>query len=198
LTYNGKGNKLYLFEQANEETKFMIIFWIILSILLAVVGFLLVAPLELTLDSERGYYRFAYRGLASGVLLWSGSVQKWVLRVWVLGWRKEWGFWDLITQPSSSKSTEKKVAKKPKKRKRRTPSHLARRLYRVWKALEVRRCFIDIDTDDYLLNAWLFPVFTVLGGRRGRMRINYEGRAAIDLQVIGRPWKLILAFALLR
>jgi hypothetical protein len=198
LTYNGKGYKLYLSEQANEETKFMIVFWIILSILLAIVGVLLVAPLELILNSERGYYRFAYRGLASGALFWSEPTQKWMLRVWILGWRKEWGFWDLITQPSAPKSAEKEVDRKKRKRKRRTPKHLVRRLYRVWRALEIRRCNIDIDTDDYILNAWLFPVFTVLGGRRGRMQINYEGRAAIDLQVIARPWKLLLAFALLR
>lgn len=54
--------------------------------------------------------------------------------------------------------------------------HLLGVIYRqIKKAIIVKRLHIDWDTDDFSLNAWLYPVFHRLNGHNRQLSINFIG-----------------------
>jgi len=55
---------------------------------------------------------------------------------------------------------------------------------------------MDIDTDDFLLNAWLVPAFSAVNnGQNVQMQVNFEGNMFLDLDLRTRigalAWILI-------
>lgn len=60
------------------------------------------------------------------------------------------------------------------------------------RAFRIRKLTLDIDTDDFMLNAWLIPAFcAVNNGRNVHMQINFEGYMFLDLDLRTRIASLI-------
>jgi hypothetical protein len=51
------------------------------------------------------------------------------------------------------------------------------------RSFRIRRLLLDIDTDDFSLNAWLVPVFSVVSSENIRMQVNFEGNALLHLDL---------------
>lgn len=55
---------------------------------------------------------------------------------------------------------------------------------RVLRAIHIKKMNLDIDTDDFLLNAWLVPVFSMANSHNNlQMRVNFEGNLLLDMDV---------------
>ena len=52
-------------------------------------------------------------------------------------------------------------------------------------AFRVKRLEVDIDTDDFTLNAWLVPAFSAVNGENISLQVNFEGHQSLllDLRV---------------
>jgi len=53
------------------------------------------------------------------------------------------------------------------------------------RAFRIKRLEADIDTDDFTLNAWLVPAFSMVNGENIRLKVNFEGHQSLllDLRV---------------
>ena len=68
-----------------------------------------------------------------------------------------------------------------------------KKLKRLRKAIRVNRFFLNIDTDDYLWNAYLYPVFFFLKKERRNVNINFQGDVEFILEIRSRPIQLLYA-----
>lgn len=167
-------------------------FWIIfLPLLLVLLIWLLCSPIYLQIEWNEDY-QFAqlhWWGILRGRLLpergdWTFRLElplfsrSWPISKWQPGTKKE--------QKNRAKSTRKKSWK---------PKHPLQLVRRLWRSFHLIRLRVDLDTDDYVWNAYLFPLFRVTNpaGRKD-WRINFKGRNELSLIVENRLYRLLYAF----
>jgi len=61
-------------------------------------------------------------------------------------------------------------------------------------AMRIRKLHLDVDTDDFTLNAWLIPVFSAVNSENIRLQANFEGNATLLLDLRTSLGALIWAF----
>ena len=110
---------------------------------------------------------------------------RWFFKVFFF--EKEW-------HPSQGKPKAKK--KKAVKKKK-----AAIRLGQLWglaknmlRAVDVKRFYIDWDTDDFIQNARLYPAFQLLSGGNRQLHINFMGKQELAILLQTRPYRLAWAF----
>lgn len=167
----------------------MIVFATVLFLLLLTVGWVLIAPLTLRIDTVSGDYDLRLRGIG-GMRLQAGPGD-WVVKARVLFWKKEWDLWRWLGQARRRKKGDGK-ARQPKTSRRRSRRISWKKMVRILKSFRVRRFRVEIDTDDYVLNAYLFPVFHLLS--RGRLQINFNGRNDIQIEITNRIGRIAWAW----
>lgn len=166
----------------------MIWFLIALFVLL---GLLFWLPIEVIVDTENDVYRVQWRGIFGLRALPESTRWRFYFKVFFI--EKEW-----------RRDTEADVAKpkkpSPKKagRKKRKSSMSLKQVWQLVKnmlrSVEVRRCYIALDTDDYTRNAFLFPVFFLLSNSRRQLIINFNGMQVIQLHLQTRLYRVAGAF----
>jgi len=57
--------------------------------------------------------------------------------------------------------------------------------------IEVRKLELDLDTDDFSLNVWLIPAISMVNGENIHMQVNFEGRAALEMDLRTRIGTLL-------
>lgn len=160
---------------------------IITGIGLGLLGWLLIAPLVIVIDTTRKRYMLQWRGLMTARLLADGYI-----RLWVVGWTKLIYPWGRLARKRRNQ-TEPKL---PQRARRRRPSvqtiiGMSRMMVRTFR---VRTFDVNLDTDDYLTNAYLYPVLGLLSGPGRRLRINFRGDVSVKLIIENRPYRLLIAF----
>jgi len=140
--------------------------WAIVGfILLALmVGFLLI-PVAIEINSETGVYEFRL----GGWMRYRFSAEKFLA-------------------PSGGK-------KKPGKKRRRYFRFLRswKKIRRLLASFEVRRFRLLVDTDDYILNAYLYPLAVFLSGKNRYLAVNFNGLNAVDILITNRMWRIVWA-----
>lgn len=159
-----------------------------LLLLLALLAYLLLMPLELCLDSyrQRYYLRMGFLARAS---VEADPLEVLRLRLKVL-------FLNFYWRPSGIRSWGKgrkkgiKAAGRGRKEIRISRAQ-GRRLLRSFRVKAFR---LELDTGDPVLNARLYPIVFLLGQRLGDMQINFRDRNHLLLQVVNRPIYILNAF----
>jgi hypothetical protein len=64
----------------------------------------------------------------------------------------------------------------------------------VMHSFRIRRMRLNIDTDDFMLNVQLVPVFSAINSQNIRMQVNFEGNASLLLDLRTRLGALLWAF----
>ena len=62
-------------------------------------------------------------------------------------------------------------------------------------AVRVRKLELDLDTEDFSLNALLIPAFSLVNGGNINMQVNFEGRAALVMDLRTRIGTLIWKYS---
>ena len=155
------------------------------------VGLLLWLPIELEIDTQREIFEVRWQGIFDFRLL--PDEGRWRREMRLFGWKTNWKTNVKTVAPAQKKQP------KPSSKKRRPPFSLrqGRVLVRqLWRAVRVRYFRINWDTDDFLLNAWLYPLCPLLSGERRQVSINFLGQHEVAILLQTRPG--LLAWAALR
>ncbi len=159
----------------------------LLIILLLGLGWLLVAPIVLKIDTQQDIGYLKWKGIAGlRLLILADDI---VLRVQVFFWKKD--FYPLSYSPKSGNT---KQESKPVKKKKTLVSW--RKGKRLLQSFTVRTFQLDLDTDDFVQNSYLFPVFYFLSHEGRQLRINYSGHLALKIEVHNRLFSLLKAWLL--
>ena len=169
----------------------MFLVWIV-GVLLIVIVAILMIPLSLRIDTERGIYQFNAGGVfLCRILGIPGDI---LLQFRLMGFTWSKSLMQALLTPRAEKKEQKK--EKPKGKKRRGMKMSLRKIRAILRSFRIKQFDLDLDTDNYRLNAYLFPIFFFLNGRRGNWSVNYNGNVRFKLHVVNRPVRVL--YALLR
>lgn len=164
--------------------------WIFL-VFLALLALLLWIPLVVEIDSEHDFFEVRWGRVVKANMIF--STRGAFLLIAFSGWKKEIALFPPAAQTAQKKQSEPALQKRARsgKAKRKMKwsewKHLLGVIYRqIKKAIIVKRLHIDWDTDDFSLNAWLYPVFHRLNGHNRQLSINFMGRRHVALLLYTR------------
>ncbi len=161
---------------------------IIIGLLLFVLLWLLVMPLTLRVDTWRQDYSLRWQGVGRVALL----VHDDELVVWVrIGW------WQKDFFPLRPSTRKPKPIQQPKLRTkaRRSWRQLPwRKVRNILRSFRVRHFRLELDTDDYVWNAFLYPLFYFVNRPGRQLSVNFEGRTNLQLEVENRLIRMLWAF----
>jgi hypothetical protein len=168
----------------------MLIGGLFAGVLLAIIAWLLWAPIRLKIDTRSGVYRVEWSRVVSADWLPEQGLD--VIEIRVFFWKRK------IALYRANGKKKKAGAPKPAKKHDEKPVKKTRRLSRqsirkILQTFEVRRCHLTLDTGDYLWNAWLFPVFWFVRKPNVRVRINFQGENELSLLVQNRLGRILWA-----
>ncbi|MBK7410304.1 MAG: hypothetical protein IPL49_07665 [Saprospirales bacterium] len=161
------------------------IWMIVVSVLILLIGVLLILPVVIEVNSDRGVYRAHISGLINIQLLPGSDGWKMVLRLF--WWKKEW------TAQMLWRRKQGKTKKSGKRTRKLRPATVWRKARRLLASFQIKRFRLIVDTDDYILNAYLYPVFIFLTGQNRYLAINFIGRNSVDIFITNRMWKVVWA-----
>lgn len=161
----------------------MVYLLIILILLLVLIGYLLWAPIVLFIDTASGQYFLRY-GVLAKAKVESDPKAFLLIRLKVF-------FMTFKLYPLKWKRTKKEITDKPQKKKRKLKLATMKRLVRSFR---IKRFFLDIDTGDYVLNAKLFPVASLVQLTGADMTVNFEDRNRLILKIENRAFDILNCF----
>jgi hypothetical protein len=164
------------------------IWYILITLFIILLTWLLVGPIILKLNTEQNHYQLMLPGIINARVVPSEGLS--TIRGWIF-------FVPFRLDLSKLKrgKGKKKEEKDKKKKKVRNTMKGVRMIRSVPGAFRVRRLWMDLDTDDFMLNAWLIPVFSTLNNERNiQMQVNFEGKLSMDLDLRTRmgSWLYII------
>jgi len=144
----------------------------------------LIGPVKLYLDTVSNRYHLALPGIFKAMVVPSKDLFN--IRVWIF-------FIPFRSKPFKLKSGKRKEKSRKPKRRRQLKKFTAGKqmINRVIRSLRIRRLSLDIDTDDFLLNAWLVPLFSTMNSEHIQMRVNFEGSSSLMLDLRTRIGTLL-------
>ena len=162
-------------------------FWYVtIALIVLLLFWMLVGPVMLQIDTVRQRYRAGLPGVLTARVVPSDGL--FFLRFWLF-------FVPIKIDPfrQRNRRRKKKDRKSVKKKKSRFGIHSTRKILR---AIRIKRLELDLDTDDFPLNAWLIPLFSVANTHQNvNMRINFEGvlhlRLDLRTRLITIIWLMI-------
>lgn len=180
--------KVVDFEYFNDRIKSdqpMVLLITFLVLFLLFFGWLLLTPITLKIDSLREQFMLRIWGLGKANLVI--TEEAFLIRVTLAWWSKNFQVF-----PSKKKKPEEKKPAKTKRKKKKMKWSW-RKMIRLLKTFKVKKLRLDLDTDNYILNAYLFPVFHFLRRPNQSVSINFMGRNECQLEVTNRVGKVLLA-----
>ncbi|MBT8271261.1 MAG: hypothetical protein KJO25_04370 [Bacteroidia bacterium] len=157
---------------------------IILALVLILLAYILLAPVDLYIDTISKEYFIRQRGILKAQALWDDDK--------IIKLNMQLFFFSFNVFPlDKMKRGKKKKKSKSSKELVKARTGQSRKVLKVIKTFRIKRFFIDIDTGDYVQNAKLYPVFTFLDYRYGGFRINFLGRTDLVLHIQNTPFRVI-------
>ena len=158
--------------------------WVIVFILpLLILGWLLLAPLQLQIDTRIPEISFRWISVGKAKIVYEQD--KWWLKISVFFFFKQWDLEGLIFKP------KKKVRKNRPKTKRGLSKWL-RKLFNLIKTFRVTKWQIAIDTGDDVRNAWLYSL-NFYPGISNHFCVNFFDESYLLLEIRNAPWKMVYA-----
>lgn len=174
------------------------IWYIIIALVFVLLLWILLGPVMLTLDTTRNRYRFILPGVVSVSLVPAAGffrIHGWIFFVpfrldpLKMGKSKKRGkkkekAANRDSEENAGKSMLKYTEKKEKKSGRKKGLKQMKKFRHVTRAIRVRRLELDIDTDDFLLNAWLVPAFVAVNSYENvQLNVNFEGNLSLQMDL---------------
>jgi hypothetical protein len=158
---------------------------IIVAALLAVLLFLLLTPIVIELDTTRNLYEVRLTAIAKVFFIYEDAHIG--IRMRILGFE---------TSIFPRKKSEPKKEKAPKqgKRMKLSPRKAWHKGSAIARSFMVRQFYLNIDTDDYAMNALLYPVAAVLSKGSRQFRINFNGDVALHLKITNSMQRILRAY----
>ena len=164
--------------------------WILATVvlLIAFLLWMLLTPVILTIDTDRGRYELVQKGIFTATFHPLGVPR---FRIRVMGFRME----THRQQNGSERSKEKKSSMVKSKRSRRFWMILLKGVYR---SITVRSLIASVDIDDVVLNAQLIPIMLMVSRGPIRLSTNFENRnfiyVVVQLRLNRLLWPVVRFF----
>lgn len=168
------------------------VFILLVLILILIISWMLLTPIQLNIDSTKNTYLLVWKGIASARLIPKPNDIH--LRFKIFFWKKD--YFPLREKPSLFKKKAKKKDSKEKNKKSLSLSKLSEKAKRILSTFQVKILRLRLDTDDYVRNSLLFPIFYFLRKKNVQLSINYEGNSEVELLVENRLYRLLMAIFL--
>lgn len=154
------------------------ILYIFISLFLVLIIWILFAPIILRVDTNSTYYRIALPGVLTARVV--PTEKLFYIRVWLF-------FIPFRVNPFKSRKRKKENEKKASVGRKKRNINTKTLLKRLSNTCKVKMLKMNIDTDDFILNAWLIPAFSTINNRDNiLMQVNFEGVQYINLDVRAR------------
>jgi hypothetical protein len=165
----------------------VVILLIIGGIFLLALLYLLFAPFILEIDSPKDLYQVRFGAVATGELFFTESLP--AIRMKVFGLQK-------ILSPFEPK---KKMVKEEKPAKEKKPRKISvqkmmRKGLNLFRSFKVTYFYLDLDTDDYVMNGLLYPIAARLSKPGRIVCINFESHVVTKLRIENTIGQMILAY----
>lgn len=165
------------------------VWWILLILVVLLIVGLLVAPVELCINSSDQRYSLTYRGFFKAELI-PDKKEVIACRMQILGWPHiVYPLRKLLEKKPQKENKEEQVEKK--KTSSWKPSW--KQIRALFREIKVKELKIDLDTGNWVVNAQLYPVFYWMNRIKGEWQVNFEHRNAISLHLRTQPYRLIKA-----
>jgi len=159
------------------------ILYIIIALFLVFLTWILLAPLVIQVDTASGRYRVMLPGVLTVKAVPADGL--FFVRAWIFFIPLKFDPF----RPGKRKDGKKETGKKKRRKGFRMSAGKARKILR---AIRIRRLAIDVDTDDYVLNAWLVPALAVANRYDNiEMRVNFEGNLFMHMDLRTRPGRIL-------
>jgi hypothetical protein len=165
------------------------IWMILIAFLVLILLWILLAPVIILLDSRRNLYRVFLPGIL-GVALVPGDTLFFLrIRVFFIPFRID-----------PFKKRKEKEGKKEAHKLKWSFSGGMKRALALLRTIRIRRFILDIDTDDFALNAQLVPVFSAINESAGNLDlgVNFKGQASLLLDARTRLGTVLWAYLMNR
>jgi hypothetical protein len=169
--------------------------WLLLILFVLVVGltYVLFAPFYLEIDSTKGLFRLRFHLVMSARVLMENSSL--ILEIKSPIWNKQV---DLLAQNESKTKPipkENILEKKRNKKGKRVSKITFSKIKAILHTFKINTFYVNLDFDDVLLNAKLFPVFLGLKLYSGKeLNVNFIGENKIKIEIENNMARVILAF----
>jgi len=170
----------------------MIVVCTILILLFSFLIWLLITPIRLIIDSSQNKYFIQWIGLGRIALI--ATKEEWFFRLKIGFWKKKIGFQSIVDEWTKEDKTkeDKKIPTTNKKKKKSSFFKSMEKVRQVLKSFNVKTFKVDIDTDNYYLNALLIPAFQVLNkNNQHRIAINFRNQNNVLVNIENRLIKII-------
>lgn len=154
------------------------IWYILIALFILLLTWILIAPVMMVINTERQQYMFSLPGVLTAYIIYRND------RIYIRGWI----FFipvsiDPMKMRRRKKRSEEKVERKKRKKRKSRPS-FGRMISKASRAIRLRRFELDLDTDNFPLNAQLVPLFSLANSNQHiNMSVNFEGRLFLHLDV---------------
>jgi hypothetical protein len=150
---------------------------IIISIILLLILWTIFAPLILKVNTSSGYYSMGIPGIFKIRLIMDEDLFHLRARIF---------FIPFSIHPFRTVQRERKKEKTVTKRMKGNLAQRLKALKELLMSFRVKHLYLDIDTEDVLMNAYLVPVFLFMRTDRIQCCANYEERNLLILDLRNR------------
>lgn len=157
--------------------------------LIGMVSVVLISPLVIWIDSAKNEYEVRWKGIGRMIMV-PDQDKLFILRLRIFF--LEWRF-----LPFSSSGIQQREKSKEKGSTAAEPvmgrKISLRTLLRMLRSFHVQELEVEVDTGDYVRNAYLYPLFYFLSDGRKQWLVNYKGINRIRMVIQNRPIRMLYA-----
>lgn len=154
------------------------------AVLLLLVGWLLFAPITININTWKNDYYIRMWGLGAASLILVEDNP--IIRMQVFFWRKD--FYPLQTNRKPKKPKKKRKTRKVQKK------FEWKFVLRMLKTFRVQQFRLELDTDDYVTNAYLYPLFYFASRPQRQLSVNFEGKTNLLIKIENRLSRIVRVF----
>lgn len=167
---------------------YTMIWYILIFAFIFLLAWIMLAPVVLFIHTERKRYQLMLPGVLQAGLVYRNGL------LYIKGWIFfiPFRFNPFRIQGKKKGKKDQLTKQRKKSNKRKVP---IRSMKEALGAFRIKKLHMDIDTDDFMLNAWLVPAFSAVNnGRNVQMQVNFEGNMFLDLDLRTRIASLAWIF----
>ncbi len=161
---------------------------LILFIVLILVAWILIAPLELHINSTKNQYQLRWGRVAR--IEWLPAPDDILIRLKILF--REKVYHPLTRAPKKKIKTEDK-SKSTKQKKGWSLKKWKRKIINLLNSFQVEKFRVNLDTGDYVYNSYLYPIFWMMNKGDTQLNINYSGESEILVVIKNRLYRILKA-----
>lgn len=164
----------------------LLMLWIISLLIIFFFAWLLLAPLELRIDTRQPVVMMRWKSIGNATIVF--DEEEWWLKIRLLFFSKKWNLINLVFAERKERKKKDHRSSKKKQSKRRQ----ALKFFNILRTFQVVRWEVAFSDDDNTMNAycyWLnfFPL------TRQHVHVNFTGENYLVLVIRNQLWRMVHA-----